>query len=321
MSIKDTTIRKMNELGAAGIPFIFILDYKAQNNIVLPLDQVRSQDILFDFHGVTNTHLKSSFRPEIHAHPLSYKQYKEKFDLIQNQLFLGNSYLLNLTFATPIDLKGNLQDVFLATKAKYKLYVKGRFTCFSPESFIKIQQNKVYCYPMKGTIDANIPNAKQILLSDKKETKEHYTIVDLIRNDLSIIGKNTKVDRFAYIDTLETSKGPILQMSSQISADLADDWKQNIGTIFSKLLPAGSITGSPKKKTMQIIQQTEDHNRGYYTGVCGIFDGTQLDSGVMIRFIEQNNDLYTYKSGGGITIESQSEKEYQELIQKIYLPL
>ena len=321
MSIKDTTIHKMNELGKARIPFIFILDYKGQNNIVLPLEQVNADEILFDFQGVTNKVVtKSALPPTLKAYPLSFEQYKEKFDKIQDQLKLGNTYLTNLTIQTPIDLQGSLLEVYSHTKAKYKVYLKEEFTCFSPETFIQIHHNTMECFPMKGTIDATIENAQEILLNDPKEKAEHYTIVDLIRNDLSIVGKNTKVDRFAYIDRISTSKGPILQMSSKIRTQLQQDWQNNIGNIFQALLPAGSITGSPKQKTQEIIQEVEQYTRGFYTGVCGVFDGENLDSGVMIRFIQQDKEQFYYKSGGGITLDSQSDKEYQELLQKIYLP-
>jgi para-aminobenzoate synthetase component 1 len=85
-------------------------------------------------------------------------------------------------------------------------------------------------------------------------------------------------------------------------------------------LPAGSISGAPKKKTIEIIRQAEITERGYYTGIFGIFDGSALDSGVMIRFIEQKNDQMIFRSGGGITVNSQPEQEYREMIDKVYVP-
>jgi len=87
------------------------------------------------------------------------------------------------------------------------------------------------------------------------------------------------------------------------------------------LLPAGSITGAPKPKTMEIIDQAEGYERGFYTGICGCFDGENLDSAVMIRFIEQEGEQLIFKSGGGITSQSDLNKEYEELIQKVYVPI
>jgi len=87
------------------------------------------------------------------------------------------------------------------------------------------------------------------------------------------------------------------------------------------LLPAGSVSGAPKPKTITIIAQAEQEKRGYYTGIFGYFDGTKLDSGVMIRFIEQADNQLYYRSGGGITTQSDAQTEYQEAIDKVYVPV
>ena len=174
---------------------------------------------------------------------------------------------------------------------------------------------------MKGTIDASQPNAKANLLKDEKEQREHYTIVDLMRNDLAMVAQNIKVSRFRYIDSIYTEQGEILQTSSEIYGELEDNWQNKIGSILATLFPAGSISGAPKEKTVSIIQQAEKQERGYYTGIFGIFDGENLNSAVAIRFIEQRGDKFYFRSGGGITIQSQLEDEYQELIAKVYLPI
>jgi para-aminobenzoate synthetase component 1 len=87
------------------------------------------------------------------------------------------------------------------------------------------------------------------------------------------------------------------------------------------LLPAGSVSGAPKPKTLEIIKEIEEENRGYYTGVFGYYNGSELDSGVMIRFIENRAGKYFYRSGGGITTQSIVESEYQEAIDKVYVPV
>jgi len=84
---------------------------------------------------------------------------------------------------------------------------------------------------------------------------------------------------------------------------------------------AGSITGTPKRSKVEIIKRVESYDRGFYTGVFGVFDGTNLRSGVMIRFAEQVERKLCYKSGRGITIDSDARGEYGELVDKIYLPL
>ena len=150
---------------------------------------------------------------------------------------------------------------------------------------------------------------------------EHHTIVDLIRNDLSIVATDVQVNRLMYIDRISTNRGDLLQMSSQISGQLPADYRQSIGTILAKLLPAGSICGAPKPKTLEIIRQVECYQRGYYTGVFGVFDGKDLDSCVLIRYLEMEGGELVFKSGGGITFLSYCQAEYNEIIQKIYVPI
>ncbi len=174
---------------------------------------------------------------------------------------------------------------------------------------------------MKGTIDAGIQGAEQKLLDDKKELFEHNTIVDLIRNDLSMVSCNVTVTRFRYIDYIHTNRGGLLQMSSEITGDLPANYRERLGEILFALLPAGSVTGAPKKRTVEIILDSESYHRGFYTGVFGFFDGNFLSTAVSIRFIEQTPDGLIYKSGGGITTLSDAKSEYREMIKKIYVPL
>jgi para-aminobenzoate synthetase component 1 len=86
------------------------------------------------------------------------------------------------------------------------------------------------------------------------------------------------------------------------------------------LLPAGSISGAPKEKTREIIRNAEKEARGFYTGIAGIYDGETLDSCVMIRYVEKQGEKTFYRSGGGITFQSEEGSEYNELIDKIYVP-
>ena len=210
------------------------------------------------------------------------------------------------------------------------------FVCFSPETFVRIKGGRIYSYPMKGTLDASLPNAEKLLMEDQKEAAEHATIVDLIRNDLSRVAEDVRVDKYRYVDVLHTNKGDILQTSSEISGRLPEDYPHHLGEILDAQLPAGSITGAPKDKTMKIIQEAEGYDRGFYTGIMGIYDQGELNSAVMIRFIEEEEvfpsktenrmnyeairKLY-FKAGGGITSKSDCRKEYEEVIQKIYLPI
>lgn len=314
-------IEKMNLLGKEHKPFLFAVDFEMDNGFVLenPFSQ---QDILFNFNSITNfsSQENDSLSPSLKVYAKSFEEYDKQFDVVRKGLLRGDSFLANLTIKTKIDINISLEEIFQKANSKYKLLVRDKFVCFSPECFVKIEDNTISTFPMKGTIDASIENAKEVILSDYKETCEHNTIVDLMRNDLNIIGSNVRVERFRYIDELKTSRGNILQVSSEVKADLNHDFYSQLGDIVFKLLPAGSISGAPKESTIQIIKEAESEKRGFYTGVFGFFDGHSLDSAVIIRYIEKVNDSHYFRSGGGITINSSSMDEYQEAINKIYLP-
>lgn len=317
-------VELMNNLGKASTPFLFVIDYKMEKSFIIPLQEINNNELCYEMNGARN------FEPspqdighpfQFTKHPVSKEIYQQSFDIVIKHLRLGNSFLTNLTFATPIQSNLHLKDFFMCSKAPYKLWVNKKFAVYSPEKFITIQDNVIRSFPMKGTIDATLEHAKQIILQDEKEMAEHYTIVDLIRNDLSLVAKKVRVERFRYFDTINTNQKTLLQVSSEIAGDLESDWKNQIGTILAKLLPAGSITGAPKKKTIEIIKEAETEPRGYYTGVFGIFDGTNLESAVMIRFVEEKDGALFYHSGGGITVKSICEHEYQEMIEKVYVPI
>ena len=133
-------------------------------------------------------------------------------------------------------------------------------------------------------------------MSDKKEAAEHATIVDLIRNDLSRVAEHVRVDKYRYIDVLHTNKGNILQASSEMSGKLPTDYQKHIGNILNAMLPAGSITGAPKDKTMEIIHEAEGYDRGFYTGIMGIYNNGELNSAVMIRFLENDGQGTYFKA-------------------------
>lgn len=311
----------MNEWGATGFPFFFLVDFELTNAQVYSLDNLDS-DIYFDIEGYRNFDSYQKDEPlGIKILSLSPKEYQAAFKNVKNEIRKGNSYLINLTWRHQIDCgAATLMEIFFASRSKYRLYFKDKFVVFSPETFVKITDGEISSYPMKGTIDADIPNASYRILNDAKERAEHNTIVDLIRNDLSKVAKEVKVDNFRYIERIQSSKKNLLQVSSKITGKLRSNYEEKLGDIFFSLLPAGSISGAPKKKTIQIIKFAEKYRRGYYTGVCGIFDGQNLNSFVMIRFIEKKDGEFFYFSGGGVTSMSEVHKEYQEMLDKIYVP-
>jgi len=311
---------EINKLGQTKTPFLFILSYDKSKIFAKPLSDL-DDDIYYKLEAWRNYLVqKREKKFTFSKSPVSFLAYKKSFEHILVEIRSGNTYLLNLTFQTPIESSFDLKEIFTYAKAKFKLYFKGEFICFSPECFMEIKENSIATYPMKGTIDANFPNAKETILNNEKERAEHVMIVDLMRNDLGIVGSEVKVEKFRFVEKIKAGNKELLQVSSKITAKLEENWKGQIGTLLDNLTPAGSITGTPKKSTVGIIDTIENYNRGFYTGVFGVFDGKELRSGVMIRFIEKEGDTLFYKSGGGITLDSDAQNEYEELIDKIYLP-
>ncbi len=315
-----SAVKNMNLLGKKRIPFFFLIDFEMRKPLVIPFSEINSSQLIFEM-GVRNPKEKKHGNIEFKEHVMGFEQYKAAFEFVQSHLHAGNSYLLNLTFPTLIETDLDLNTIYLLSHAKYKLKYLDEFVCFSPETFVKIKQNVMYSYPMKGTIDAALPDAEQMLMNDPKEIAEHNTIVDLIRNDLSMVAKEVRLTRYRYIDKICTNNKTLLQVSSEISGKLQPDWREHIGSMLEKLLPAGSVSGAPKAKTLEIIKESEHYERGYYTGIFGVFDGENLDSAVAIRFIQKINGRLYYKSGGGITVYSELTSEYNELIDKIYVPV
>ena len=311
----------MDQLAAEDKPFLFILDFELKSPIILPLDEVAD-------HGTISFEIRSehdSKEPAEHfaiiKSPILFEEYKSGFDKALAAIQAGDTYLLNLCYSTGVDNFPSLREVYTSVRAPYKLLVDGQFVVFSPEQFVSVSDGVIRTFPMKGTIDASVPDAEQRLLSDVKEQEEHATVVDLLRNDLSIVADHVRVDRYRYITEIRTSEKTLLQCSSEISGQLTSDYIQYPGRVMHALLPAGSVTGAPKKRTVELIHEIEPEPRNYFTGVFGVYDSGQLDSAVMIRMIEQRADGFRYRSGGGLTYRSQAEMEYREMIDKVYIPV
>lgn len=347
--MKQEIIDKINRLASQDEPFLFVINYQGDKAFIRQLSDINPKECLFDFEGRGNSSNEMKNNSEKIAEisekiaeeeiskeeiseiswqiaPPLYEDYERSFGIVKSNIMAGNSYLTNLTCKVPVSCNLSLEDIFHRAKGKYKLMLRRKrnlnpFVCFSPETFVRIKNGRIYSYPMKGTLDASLPDAEKQLMEDRKEAAEHATIVDLIRNDLSRVAENVRVDKYRYIDVLHTNKGDILQTSSEISGSLPEDYRQHLGEILDAQLPAGSITGAPKDKTIQIIHEAEGYDRGFYTGIMGIYDQGELNSAVMIRFIEEDEDRMYFKAGGGITSKSDCRREYEEVIQKIYLPI
>jgi para-aminobenzoate synthetase component I len=318
----STFTETMNKWGQEQVPFLFVVDFELEQPLIIKLSDINPDEILYDIGGVTNAkHNRQPSPGTFDKRPVPFESYRRKFETVMAGLAYGDSFLTNLTIKTAVSTSMTLLDIFNLSKAQYKLLFSDNFLVFSPESFIRIDAQKIFSYPMKGTIDASVPNAEEIILADQKELAEHVTIVDLIRNDLSQVSANVQVTRFRYLKKISTNQKDLLQVSSEITGELPADYRARLGDILIRLLPAGSVSGAPKTKTLELIRAAEGEKRGFYTGVFGYFNGSVLDSGVMIRFLEKDGEKYFYRSGGGITTQSVVSSEYQEAIDKVYVPV
>jgi para-aminobenzoate synthetase component 1 len=299
-----------------------LADFELEQVQAFPLAVIDPARLRYQFHNRSNFNFAvppEQKRLEWEPTYVKERTYREAFTRVQHGLQRGDSFLTNLTFPTAITTNWSLEDIYAQTQARYKLWWKDRFTVFSPEIFVQIKAGKIFTYPMKGTLPGYLPEKR--LLDDPKERAEHATIVDLMRNDLSSVASRVGVEQYRYLEQLLTPAGGLWQTSSRIAGTLDGDYHHHLGDILLKLLPAGSISGAPKVETLNIIQEAEQQKRGFYTGIAALWDGYELDSCVLIRFVEQTTSGMRYWSGGGITAYSNWEEEYQELKEKVYLPL
>src|SRR5690349_9685508 len=157
MNIAEFT-QQMNAWGKDKVPFLFVIDFELQKPVIIPLADVDPDEVLFDINGFSNAH---SFSPTSEStvaidstKPIPLSAYQKKFDIVFNHLMYGDSYLTNLTTTTQITLTSSLRDLYLKSKARYKLFFRNEFLVFSPEIFVQIRGGEIFSYPMKGTIDA-----------------------------------------------------------------------------------------------------------------------------------------------------------------------
>ncbi|GAA5588434.1 isochorismate synthase MenF [Acinetobacter calcoaceticus] len=266
--------------------------------------------------------LKNAIQPR-----WSKEQYFEAFYKIQEYIKAGDCYQINLTQEFKANFTGSLlnkaEDLWNLTNAPYAGYLKlDQFELLScsPELFIEFNQNKqIKTRPIKGTMPRyeNIEKdfiSKQTLKNSQKDQAENVMIVDLLRNDLSIYA-NTGSVKTTQLFEIE-SFNQVHHMVSEIVATLKDDI--NPMQMLLSALPGGSITGAPKIRAMQIIEELEGEARGAYCGTLGYFnfDGTGRWN-ILIRSFQQYQNQLSLWAGGGITIASNAEAEYQESLDKI----
>ncbi|KAA8735123.1 anthranilate synthase component I family protein [Acinetobacter qingfengensis] len=256
------------------------------------------------------------------------QHYQQAFTQVQNYLHAGDCYQINLTqeFFTEIQsgkllsLLPELLDLTQAPFAGYIAYEQFELLSCSPELFIEFSSDgKIITRPIKGTLprhaDPKQDQAlKQQLSQSEKDQAENLMIVDLLRNDLSVYAKTGSVNVPSLFEI--ESFAQVHHMVSEIQATLKpniDPWQMLLSA-----LPGGSITGAPKIRAMQIIDELEGDARGAYCGSLGYFnyDGSGRFN-ILIRSLQRYQNQLSIWAGGGITVASQCEAEYQECLDKV----
>jgi para-aminobenzoate synthetase len=249
--------------------------------------------------------------------------YADAFATVQEQLHAGNSYEVNLTYRVfedstldPVDIYGRLRSTDPAPYAGVLRHGDTWLLSASPERFATIDRHRrVETRPIKGTTPRGAtPDEDEALrhrlATDPKFRAENLMITDLLRNDLSMVCEAGTV-QVPHLMVVE-SYASVHQLVSTVSGHLRED----VGTIdaLRAMFPAGSMTGAPKLRTMQIIDEVEDEPRGIYAGAFGWISGDgRADLGVVIRSVFRTGDgPWVLGTGGGITVRSQVDEEWAE---------
>ncbi|TCH61835.1 aminodeoxychorismate synthase component I [Acinetobacter sp. ANC 4862] len=254
-------------------------------------------------------------------------EYVTAFKKVQDYIKAGDCYQINLTQEFTAEAQGSLlttaEEFWKLTNAPYSGYLKiddfELLSC-SPELFINFEANrKIVTRPIKGTMPRYADpkqdeQSKQDLIHSKKDQAENVMIVDLLRNDLSVYAETGSV-KTPQLFEIE-SFNQVHHMVSEVTATLKEEI--NSFDVLMSALPGGSITGAPKIRAMQIIDELEGAPRGAYCGSMGYFnfDGTGSWN-ILIRSIQKYQDEVSLWAGGGITIASDCDAEYQECFDKV----
>jgi len=247
----------------------------------------------------------------------SKSKYIKKVKKIKDYIIEGDVYEVNLSHKCTVDYKGNTFSIF---KNLYKLN-SAPFSAYlpfgdhiiisnSPERFILAQKDRLETRPIKGTLPRS--KSKSILKNSKKDNAELSMIVDLMRNDFGKVCEygSVKVKEHKRIEGYKN----VWQMLSIIQGKLRPD--ENYGSLMRACFPGGSITGCPKIRSMEIIDEIEDYTRNLYTGSIFIANDVRIDSSIVIRTLIAHNNQLTFNVGGAIVYDSAPESEYQETLDK-----
>ena len=291
-------------------------------------DQSNPEDVFKAILAVAPAALVKQTALEIQSR-ISKAEYINIIEQLKQHILRGDCYEINFcqefyAAGAAIDPLSLYRQLTAFSPNPFACYYKQEdkyLLCASPERFLQKKGNKLISQPIKGTIRRNLQNREadlelvKALTESKKDKSENVMVVDLVRNDLSKVCKEgtVKVSELFGIYSFPQ----VHQMISTVEGEINDH------VLFSAILkaafPMGSMTGAPKKRVMELIEQYEQTKRGLYSGAVGYFDPNgDFDFNVVIRSILYNaaNQYLGYQVGGGITFYSDPEKEYEECLLK-----
>ena len=278
---------------------------RLQSNAILPLDTFR-------VHGK----ITSNFTPD---------SYASAFVAVQNYLQAGDCYQINLAQRFSAAATGNALGAYLVLRslspAPYSAFLnlpQAQILCASPERFLRVQNGSVETRPIKGTRPRSSDAQQDRQLADElrnhpKDRAENLMIVDLLRNDLgkSCAPGSVRVPKLFEVESFAN----VHHLVSTVEGRLAEG--RDALHVLRDCFPGGSVTGAPKQRAMQIIEQLEPSRRGIYCGAIGYvgFDGN-MDSNIVIRTLVHSGKEIRCWAGGGIVADSDMAAEYQETLDK-----
>ena len=264
--------------------------------------------------------LKSDFKPVF-----SREKFCDMVEKAKDYIYEGDIFQVVLSNKIEADISGSLFDTYRVLRttnpSPYMFYFSSddiEIAGASPETLVKLNDNKLYTFPLAGTrprgsTDEEDEELERDLLSDEKELAEHNMLVDLGRNDIGRIAEigSVKVEKYLSIEKFSH----VMHIGSTVTGTLRSDL-DSLAAIDS-ILPAGTLSGAPKIRACEIINELEDNKRGIYGGAIGYVDlSGNIDTCISIRIAFARNNKVFIRSGAGIVADSVPDNEFDECLNK-----
>lgn len=307
--------------------------YLISHQFLLPDQKINKKNIFTDLEKISKAILSFSQSSNLikkegrnnFLSNISKREFKENVKKAKKYILAGDIFQVVLSQRLETNFKGDKFQVYLNLKrinpSPYMYYLdfgQRKLVGSSPEMLVRVENRKIETYPIAGTRPRgrNLKEDKELereVLNDEKERAEHIMLVDLARNDLGKVAKfgSVKVKRLMKVEKYSH----VQHLVSEVIGELREG--EDEFSIFKSIFPAGTVTGAPKVRAMEIIDELESTKRGIYAGAVGYFSfNRNLDTAITIRTIIFEKNKAYIQAGAGIVADSKPEKEYQEAMNK-----